>query len=169
MANGESAELEFVREIRTLADLWQGRALRAALGEKLGLVICSAFERAYHLEVLLTVLQATFPGFRELKAPQLNSYGTIRKDGAIVADIALAYGMSPLGMRYVMHEEKDAVVFDSLGAMQDECRAFADRLRLPDDERTDFFIVMTNWVVADTRLDPNMNPLDPDAKRLTTH
>jgi hypothetical protein len=35
-----------------------------------------------------------------------------------------------------------------------------------DKERIEFFEMVKLWLAADERLDPNMNPNDPDAKRL---
>jgi len=165
-ASAEIVNLNEVREARELADMWQGRALRETVKTKLGLVICSAFCHAYQAEHLLILLQVVFPGFQEVKAPQLSSCGKIRKDGKIVADVAIEYGMTSLGQRYIKREEKGVVIFTSLEGMQSECRRLADKLKLRDDDRRQFFTVMRNWVVADTRLDPLMNPADPEAKRL---
>jgi hypothetical protein len=48
-------------------------------------------------------------------------------------------------------------------------RRLADRLKLSDQERLEFFTCVKRWLVADLRLDPTMDPMDPDAKHLTVH
>jgi hypothetical protein len=54
-------------------------------------------------------------------------------------------------------------------AYRDDMRRLADRLKLTDQERLEFFTCVKRWLVADHRLDPTMDPADPDAKRLTIH
>ena len=34
------------------------------------------------------------------------------------------------------------------------------------DDRIEMFTALRNWIVADFRLDPTMDPSDPDARRL---
>jgi hypothetical protein len=149
--------------------MWQGRALREAKGTFLGLVLCSAFDHAFGTEALLVLLQVVFPGFVETKAPQLCSLGKISKHSAVVADMAMEYGRTPLGARYIKKKVEDATIFENTKEMEGEFRRLADKLKLNDHDRRELFSVAQHWVTSDTRLDPRMDPRDPDAKRYAIH
>lgn len=152
-------DLDRHRNIRELRATWQGRMLRATRREHIGAAVLSMLCHAYDADNLLVLLKVVFPGFQSIATPFLSTAGKVDKTGAVVADI-------------IDKQErvlKDQPIFSSLGNMQDECRRLADRMTLTDKERLEFFTIATRWVVADRRLDPNMNPMDPDAKRLVSH
>ena len=54
-------------------------------------------------------------------------------------------------------------------ALRNDFRRLADKIKLSDADRVELFAAVKNWVVADRRLDPTMDPKDPDAKRLVLH
>jgi hypothetical protein len=164
---GEVVNLDFVRVAKDLREMWQGRALAESRGRRIGLVVASALAHAYDIEHVLILMRSVFPGFEEVKAPQLCTCGKISKDGEIIADIAMEYAKSSEGQRFIKWREPRVPIYESLTAYETALRHYADELKLSDDDRVQFFIVMKNWVVADERLDPNMDPADPDAKRLT--
>lgn len=107
-------------------------------------------------EALPTLCKVCFPDFDgKLQAPHYTSAGRIDRTGAIVADKIDTQGRI----------QKDVMVFASEIHMRDAFRRFADHLKLPDADRIEFFKYAQRWVVADRRLDPNMDPRDPDARR----
>lgn len=146
------------RHLKDLRDLWPCRVLRHTERQPIGAVVLSVLSHTYD-EVLLTFLHATFPGFAGLNPPGIVSAARISKTGAIVADFMDAEG----------NVTKNAVIYRSEKILRDEFRRLADRLKLNDADRTEMFKVVQRWVVADMRLDPNFDPKDPDARRLTVH
>lgn len=142
-----------------LRHTWQGRALAEAQGRMM-LVVSSMLAHAYD-EAMAVMFRVVKPKCwdayqQTLRTPFLCSAGKIWKDGTIVADAILFDGA--LKQRKVM--------FSSSRDFEYECRKLADRLKLSDKERVEFFIVAKNWVVCDYRIDPTMDPRDPDARRL---
>jgi hypothetical protein len=71
--------------------------------------------------------------------------------------------------------QKDGTISKNVGLyrntlkLRDAFRRLADRLKLDDQERLEMFSALKRWVVCDYRLDPTMDPQDPDAKRLVAH
>ena len=102
------------------------------------------------------LLRLVFPGFTSIAAPFYCTIAKIDKTGAIVADVVTKDGQIV----------KDSVVFRSEVEMEGQFRRLADRLKLSDQDRVEMFKCVQRWVVADTRLDPNLDPKDPDAKRI---
>jgi hypothetical protein len=150
------APAERPRIVEDLRQSWQSRMLRETQKRSIGAAVLSMMAHAYDAEVLQTLLQVSFPGFQSIRPPFLCSAGKVHHTGQIVADI-------------VDRQEcmlRDQVIFRGLGHMQDVCRRLADRMKLTDAERLEFFTIAKRWVVADRRLDPTMNPADPDARRL---
>lgn len=92
--------------------------------------------------------------------PYLITAGKVAKNGTVVADVAY-----PKSERI----EKDAVLYLSEVHLRDDMRRLADELKLVDRDRIEFFTAIKNWLVADRRIDPTMDPRDPDAKRLVVH
>lgn len=137
-----------------LRESWQGRVLAAAKGQT-GAVVLSIMAHNFD-GAILTLCQVVWPGFTSIEAPFLCSAGSIDKAGRVVADVTTKDG------RVV----KDVKVFDNDVRYRDEMRKLADRLKLTDQERLEFFTCVKRWLVADRRLDPTMDPMDPDAKRL---
>ena len=78
----------------------------------------------------------------------------------------MEYATSQAGVRFIKRREQRVKIYESLTDYESALRYFADELKLSDEDRVQFFTVMKNWVVADERIDPNMDPADPDAKRL---
>jgi hypothetical protein len=153
------------RHAQDLRQTWQGRALAAALAageyavprDKLGMCMLSVIAHNYDdTDALPVLLRVVLPGFRSIGVPFLCSAAKIAKTGDVMADV-IARG----GRRF-----KNQRLFRSTRAMEGEFRRFADRLRLTDAERVEMFGAVKRWVVCDFRLDPNMDPADPDAKRL---
>jgi hypothetical protein len=136
---------------------WQARTLCAARG-KTGAVLLSVLAHNYD-DQMLTLLKTAFPGFQSITAPFLSSAGRVIKNGAIAADMVNRNGTVT----------KKAVLYRNEIELRDDFRRLADRLKLDDHDREQLFIAVQKWVVADHRLDPTMDPKDPDAKRLTSH
>lgn len=149
-----SGQLGFQRARAELLETWQARALAAATG-KTGAVLLSVLAHNYD-DQMLTLLRVVFPGFTTIQAPFLSSAARIAKTGAIVADIVERTGAIA----------KRAVIYRNATEMQDDFRRLGDALKLNDADREEMFKALKNWVVADRRLDPTMDPQDPDARRL---
>jgi hypothetical protein len=64
---------------------------------------------------------------------------------------------------------RDYRIFRDETQMRDKLRRLADELKLNDDDREQLFIAARKWCACDRRLDPGMDPKDPDAKRLTVN
>jgi hypothetical protein len=153
-----------------LQESWQARVLRetcamAGLGilspkGKLGGVVLSVFAHGLDAGALSILLKAAFPDFYSIGAPFLCSAAKIDKSGRIVADAVLADNAAPA---------RDHILFRCTRDMEAAFRRLADRCRLNDTDRLKLFTAAREWIVADRRLDPTMDPADPDAKRLTVH
>ena len=126
---------------------------------KLGAAVISIIAHSYD-DAFPALVWTTFPEFISMGAPFYCTAAQINKAGQVVADRIESNGWEV---------SKDSVVFRSTKDMEGQFRRLADALRLNDAERRTLFEAVTRWVVADRRLDPNMNPADPDAKRLTVH
>lgn len=137
-----------------LRDTWQGRTLAAAEG-KTGAVLLSVLAHNYD-DALLPLLQVVFPGFTSITAPFFSTAGKVAKSGHIVADMVTRTGKIA----------KDFPVYRDEIEMRGDFRRLADRLKLSDADRVELFAAVKRWVVADRRLDPTMDPRDPDAKRI---
>jgi hypothetical protein len=137
-----------------IRDTWQAKVLQAASGHT-GAVALSVLAHNFD-DALLPLLQIVFPGFTSIAAPFYCSAGKVNKSGAIVADVVKADGSIV----------KDVAVYRNETEMRDTFRRLADRLKLNDADRVELFGAVKRWVVADRRLDPAMDPKDPDAKRL---
>ena len=147
-------EVERVLEFELRAS-WQAKVLVGTRGPARA-VIMSMLAHAYE-HALVTLCAAVFPDFDgSMPVPYLESCAKIAKTGAVCADVR--------GKDGKLHA--DTVLFQSDIEMRDACRKLADRLKLPDDDRVEFFKVAQRWLVADRRLDPTFDPRDPDAKRL---
>jgi len=128
------------------------RALGAARG-KTGAVLLSVISHNYDDGLQAAV----YTGAVKLVAgPHLSSAARVQKNGAITADIERMDGRI----------DKQAVLYRNEIEMRDDFRRLADRLKLGDSDREQMFIALQNWVVADRRLDPAMDPKDPEAKHL---
>ena len=137
-----------------ILETWQAKCLRTARGQMFS---CLLSVLAHNFDDdMLDLLHALFPGFRSIREPFLCSAAWIQHDGHITADVVMKGGIII----------KAFPLFTSERHMRDEFRRLADRVKLTDEERQDLFTAVRMWVVADRRLDPNMDPQDPDAKRL---
>jgi len=135
-----------------LKDTWQGRCVMAARG-RTAMVLMSALCHSYEESSVL--LYRLIFGSDKVKAPYLESCGRVAKNGTIVARVR--------GRNGLITEE---VIYANEIALRDEFRRLADQLKLCDADRVELFGAVKRWVVADRRLDPTMDPKDPDAKRL---
>lgn len=143
-----------------LRELWQSRVLQHTKKTPLGMVVLSVIAHAYDEgDALLTLMQATFPGFKSIAAPFCGTAGKVVKTGAVCADVVMRDGTI----------EKNVVFFTSTAHMRDVFRKLADELALTDPDRREMFAAAQRWVVLDYRLDPTMNPQDPEARRLVVH
>ncbi len=137
---------------------WQCRALAGTEG-KLQAIVMSVLAHNYD-EAMPVLMQFAFPGFQVGREPIRHaiicSAARIDKAGRVVADVVSRSGL----------KTKDFVLFESELQMQGVFRRLADMMKLDDHHRIEMFHAVQRWVVADRRLDPTMNPLDPEAKRL---
>jgi len=146
--------LDFRRARLELLDTWQARILGHARG-MMGAVVLSVLAHNFD-DAMPVLLRAVDPGFIEPTLPCLVSAAKVAKTGHIMADVVMKDG----GII------KNCVIFRNERQMKRMFRKLADDLKLDDHDRTQMFIAVRRWVVCDFRLDPNMNPQDPDAKRL---
>jgi hypothetical protein len=142
------------RHAQDLLNTWQARILRIAT-HKLGAVVLSVLAHNYD-DAMPVLLRLVFPGFYSIKAPFLCTAGKIAKTGHVCADVVTRDGQIV----------KMAAIYRDTREMESAFRRLADRLKLPDSDRVEMFNAVKKWVVCDYRLDPNMDPMDPDAKRL---
>jgi hypothetical protein len=133
---------------------WQARVLSAA-GGHMGAVTISVLAHTLD-DAMPTLLRIVFPGFTSIAAPFYCSAAKVAKSGHIVADAVTRDGQIV----------KDAKVFENELQMRDAFRRLADHVKLNDPERIELFKYAQRWVVADRRLDPTLDPQDPDARRL---
>ena len=103
----------------------------------------------------LVLMHCVFPFFVGITGPIVCSIGSINKSSCVVADTFDA------GKTY-----RKVVLFLSVKQFEGTCRKFCDKMRFSDQERIEFFAMVKSWLAADERLDPSMDPDDPDAKRL---
>jgi hypothetical protein len=120
-------------------------------------IIAHCFDDTDAVPVLLRVL---FPDFQTLAPPFICSIAHVDKAGRVVADIVARNGWE---------RRRNTVLFLSLDDLKTQMRKVADTLKLNDVDRVEFFKCVQAWCMADHRLDPAMNPADPDAKRLKYH
>lgn len=155
----DSASLELINHMRDLRATWQGRVLEHAQGRMM-VAVCSILAHSFDaaMPVLLRVVQPRcWDAVQQtLKAPFLCSVGKIDKNGRIIADAILFDGAVKVSK----------VIFASERDLEYEFRKLADHLKLSDNERIEMFDAVKRWVASDQRLDPTMDPRDPDAKRL---
>ncbi len=155
--------IELIRHSKDLRDTWQGKVMEHARGRVM-LAVASMLAHAYD-EAMAVLFRVVKPACwdverQSLRAPFLCSIAKINKEGRIVADAILFDGAVRV---------RDKVIFASTRDFQNELRKLADIARLSDVEREQFFICAKKWVGSDQRLDPTMDPKDPDAKRLVVH
>lgn len=139
--------------------MWQGRALSTAQGTTAA-VLLSVLSHNYDdaMPVMLRVVKPLTwdPINQTIRAPFLSSAARIAKNGSVVADVVNKNGTIT----------KKVMLYRTETELRDDFRRLADRLKLNDGDRQEMFKAVQRWVVADTRLDPNFDPKDPDAKRL---
>jgi hypothetical protein len=146
--------IDTCRHAQELRETWQAKLLLGSQ-EMMAAVVLSVLAHSFD-EAMPTLLRVVFPGFRSITAPFFCSAGRILKSGDVAADMVTRDGQ-------VL---KNVGIFRSTRAMEGAFRRLADRLRLDDADRAQLFIAVKNWVVCDYRIDPSMNPADPDARRL---
>ena len=139
-------------DIAAVRETWQAKSLAAAEG-KTGAVLLSVLAHNFEERLMFICRAIGFSSF--LPAPFLTSAATVEKNGAVVAKVMGRDGV-----------ERKRVLYASETQLRNDFRKLADRLKLADADRIQLFAAVKNWVVADRRLDPTMDPKDPDAKRL---
>jgi hypothetical protein len=137
-----------------IKDTWQARCLVAAEGKTFE-VMLSVLAHNFD-DAMPVLLETVYPGFRSITAPFLCTAGRVSGTGHVVANRITKSG------RLV----RDFALYKNETALRDDFRRLADRLRLNDADRVELFGAVKRWVVADRRLDPTMDPKDPDAKRI---
>lgn len=133
-------------------DSWQVRTLNAAT-DKTGAVLLSVLAHKFDLSLRCAFDVLGWSAY--LRAPYLTSAGRIAKNGKIIARL-----MEPDGV------ERWRVFYRNEIELRDDFRKLADQLKLSDSDRAELLSAVKEWIVADRRLDPTMDPKDPDAKRL---
>lgn len=158
MVSAQAAtDLTFRRHAQDLRETWQAKVLAAATG-KLGAVVLSVLAHNFDDEMPV-LLRVVFPGFTSITAPFLMSAGKIAKTSHVCADVCRRDG----------EIVKMAILFRNTLELQSEMRRLADRVKLSDRDRNALFGAVKNWLVCDYRLDPTMDPKDPDARRLVAN
>jgi hypothetical protein len=152
----EVAPFDHLRDAELLRQSWQSRVLLHAKGQDFNVVL-SMLAHSYD-DAMLRLLRITFRGFYSIRTPFLCSAGKIDKWGSVYADEVTEYGR-------VLKK----LLYPSETHFRDAMRRLADRLKLTDAERVEMLAVARRWVVCDYRLDPTMDPRDPDAKRLVAN
>ena len=153
--------LDFRRHAQDLRETWQARVLVRALKEDgapvdaVGGVILSVLAHSYD-EAMPVLLRVMFPGFTSIRLPFLCSAGKIAKTGQVCADMVTCDGQI-VKMQAFFRDPKH---------MERAFRRLADAMKFTDEERLCLFAAVRRWVVCDFRIDPNMDPRDPAAKRL---
>lgn len=145
------------RHADELRGTWAARALMASDGRMRMCVLSILAHNFDEGDAIPVLMQIT--GQWPLKAPFLCSAARVLKSGQIAASVVTKDGKIL----------KWAKLFENEKAMETEFRRLADRLKFDDSERFNLFLAVKRWVVCDYRIDPNMNPMDPDAKRLVAH
>lgn len=148
-------DLELFRRARQFREGWQCRVLKKSRDSRA--VVLSILAHNFE-DAILTICQAIWPDFAGLDRG-LISAGKIDKAGRVVADYAEKDGSITA----------NKVIYNNDIEYRDDMRRIADRLKLSDQDRLEFFTCVKRWLVADLRLDPTMDPMDPDAKHLTRH
>lgn len=149
--------LDVRRHAQDLRDTWQARVLKHASG-KLGAVVLSMLAHNFD-DAMPILLRVVFPGFTTITAPFFCSAGKVAKTGHVCADIVTKDG----------EIIRMFAIFRSVTQMEWDFRRIADRLALTDTERKEMFVALRRWLVCDYRIDPTMDPRDPDAARLVVH
>lgn len=149
-----ATDLDHKRHADELRETWQCRVLVATAKVPLNRIVLSILAHNFD-DAMPVLLRIAFPGFTGLTPPFLSSAGRIDKAGRVIAQ-----GISADGEKVVV------VLFDSTRHMETVFRNLADKLKLSDDDRCGLFAAAGKWLVCDYRLDPTMDPKDPDARRL---
>lgn len=151
-------DLAFRRNFGDLRQSWQVRALIEAHNKHIGVVLLSVLAHTYD-DAMHVVMRVAFPGFTSITAPFLCTAGKVAKNGVVMADVVQRDGTI----------SKNVGLYRNTLKLRDAFRRLADRLKLDDQERIEMFSALKRWLVCDYRLDPTMDPQDPDAKRLVAH
>jgi hypothetical protein len=142
-----------------LREMWPARVIHATRYEPVGMVVLSMLAHSFD-DAMPVLLECVFPGFRSIATPFICSHAKIDKRGRVIADVVWG-DWKPIS--------KDEVIFHNLKHLQSQMRRLADKLKLSDADRIQLFDCARKWVTADMRLDPEMDPRDPDAKRMTVN
>lgn len=150
-----ATDLDHKRHADELRETWQYRVMLATAKHKLGAVMLSVIAHNFD-DAMPVLLRIAFPGFTGLTPPFLSSAGKIDRAGRVVGDV-----VAPDGVII-----RNCPLFRSVKDLETAFRQVADRLKLNDADRLGLFAAIGKWLVCDYRLDPTMDPKDPDARRL---
>lgn len=143
-----SATEHIQRHANDLRGLWQGRVLEGSRGRMM-LVVASMLAHAYpdHFHILMIVAKPMlWDADRGVpRPPFLTTIGKVDHSGRIVATVRQTTLAKPVEMTIF----KDAREFEG------ELRRLADRVKLSDQQREQFFTCARNWLAADRRIDPS--------------
>lgn len=130
------------KEAAELRDMWQSRVLVAAKGEGPQFAILIRMFVAAYGDAIKILLAATFPGFRDLRPPQIVGHAAIAPSGRIIADVL------EKSRRVRTH-----ILYDNQDAMRADFGRLADKLKLNDFDRIELFDMLKRWLVRDYRID----------------
>lgn len=153
-----ATDLDHKRHADELRETWQCRVLIATAKAPLNRIVLSILAHNFD-DAMPVLLRIAFPGFTGLTPPFLSSAGKIDRAGRVVGDVVTPDGLIV----------KNMPLFRSTKELETAFRRLADKLKLSDDDRRGMFAAVGCWLVADMRLDPTMDPKDPDARHLTSH
>lgn len=131
----------FSKEAQEIRDMWQSRALAAASGT-MRAVLTAVLAKEYH-QAFAVIWRVTF-GDQDVPNSFIAGYGRVFPSGRVVADV--------MGADRV---KRPSVIFVSKDHYTAAMRRLADKLKLKDAERKEFFEVLSKWIVADMRIGPH--------------
>jgi hypothetical protein len=157
----QAAAFDFLCKMRAdeLREMWPARLLHATRYEPIGMVVLSMLSHSFD-DAMPVLLECVFPGFRSITTPFICSHAKIDKRGQVIADVVWGDWQPPT---------KNEVIFRDLPHLRATLRKLGDKLKFNDTDRVQMFDCARKWVAADLRLDPEMDPADPDARRLTVN
>lgn len=136
-----TAHFEFLKHKHELLDMWPAKVLRAAEGRRA--FVLSVLANVYDAEGIAVLLKLT-QGNAVPPIPGYTTTGTIDRRGLVMSRYVGQDGMV-----------RPTVAFFNLLEFQSVLRRIADRAKLSDQEREEFFAVARKWIKADNRQDPN--------------
>lgn len=131
----------FSKEAAEVRDMWQCRALAASSG-KLRAVLTVVLAKEYH-DAFAVLWRVTF-GIQDVPSTFICGYARVFPSGRVVADVMGRDG-----------EKRATKIYDRKEDFTFAMRRLADKLKLKDAERHEFFTIVSKWIVADMRVGVN--------------